>query len=66
MEFLGTAAAILRKPKIAEIRETERSVGAEGSSCCPTSAGHLEKDWESSGLCRMIRSDRLNVEGNLE
>ena len=65
MELLGTAAAILRKPATEEIRETERSVGAEENSCCPLSVGHLEKEWASSGRCRMNLSDRLNVDGNL-
>ena len=57
------AAAILRKPAIGEIRESERSVVAEGNSCCPPSAVRLGKERASSGRCRMNVSDRLDVEG---
>jgi hypothetical protein len=38
------AAAILRKPKIGEIREIERSVWLEGSTCCPLSVALLQKE----------------------
>ena len=59
---MAAAAAILRKLAIEELRESERNVVAEGSSCCPDSAAHLEKERASSGRCRMNRSGRLNVE----
>ena len=66
MELLGAAAAILRKPAIGEIKETERNVGVEGSTCFPPPVAHLEKEWASSARCRMNPSDRLNIEGILE
>ena len=57
------AAAILKKPAIGEIRESERSVEAEGSSCFPPPVGHLEKERAFSALHRKSGNDRLNVEG---
>ena len=56
-------AAILSKPAIEEIRERERSVVAEGNSCCPPSAARLGKERASSGQCKMNRSDSLSVVG---
>lgn len=63
MELLGAAAAILGKREIAAIRESERSVGAEGSRCRLPSVARLEKELSSSGRCRTNRSDRLDAEG---
>lgn len=57
------AATILGKPVTRELRESERSAGAEGSSCFPSPVGRLEKEQAFSALCTETRNDRLNVQG---